>query len=82
VFPIMLNKLFDNPSVGFAWGVRASTFMVLGLLVVGNLLMSTRLPNRRQREAAGIVTPRPNRIGMLTDGIYMIALAGRVLKFP
>lgn len=38
VFPIMLNQLL-NGSVGFAWGVRASAFLVLGMLLAANLLM-------------------------------------------
>ncbi|KDQ24022.1 hypothetical protein PLEOSDRAFT_1048021 [Pleurotus ostreatus PC15] len=39
IFPIMLNRLFQS-SVGFEWGVRASAFVVLGLLIMANLLMS------------------------------------------
>lgn len=39
IFPIMLNRLFQS-SVGFEWGARASAFVVLGLLIMANLLMS------------------------------------------
>lgn len=41
MYPIMLNNLFHS-SVGFAWGVRASAFLTLGVLVAANLLMSTK----------------------------------------
>lgn len=29
VFPIMLNKIFERS--GFAWGVRAAAFLILGM---------------------------------------------------
>ncbi|KAG5649893.1 hypothetical protein H0H81_001626 [Sphagnurus paluster] len=40
IFPIMLNQLFES-SLGFAWSVRVSGFLVLGLLILGNVLMCT-----------------------------------------
>lgn len=39
----MLNKLLHESSVGFAWGVRSSAFLTLGLLIVANLIMTDRL---------------------------------------
>ncbi|KAJ8515855.1 hypothetical protein ONZ45_g6789 [Pleurotus djamor] len=39
IFPIMLNQLFKS-SAGFAWGVRASAFLCLGLLIIANFLIS------------------------------------------
>jgi len=41
-FPIMLDRLFR--SVGFGWGVRAAGFLILGLLVIANFLLKSRLP--------------------------------------
>jgi hypothetical protein len=38
VFPILLNDLIFG-KVGFAWGVRASAFLVLGLQMIGVALM-------------------------------------------
>jgi MCP family monocarboxylic acid transporter-like MFS transporter 10 len=76
IWPIMLNKLFNNPSVGFAWGVRYSSFILVGLLVVANFLMKTRLPNRRQREAAGIIMPKPSLKALLSDAPYLLTVAG------
>ncbi|KZT05812.1 MFS general substrate transporter [Laetiporus sulphureus 93-53] len=46
VYPIMLNQLIHG-SAGFAWGVRASAFLTLGLLAIANCLMTTRLPGRK-----------------------------------
>lgn len=46
IHPIMLNKLFHG-STGFHTGVRASAALNLGVLVVANLLMRTRLPPRK-----------------------------------
>jgi hypothetical protein len=37
----MLNKLI-NGSTGFAWGVRAAAFLILGMLAIANLLMTPR----------------------------------------
>ncbi|KAF8177948.1 major facilitator superfamily domain-containing protein, partial [Mycena galopus ATCC 62051] len=45
LYPIMINRLF-NGNTGFAWGVRAVSFLDLGLLIMANLIMRTRLPPR------------------------------------
>ena len=45
VHPIMLNKLFYS-SLGFHNSVRANAGMNLGLLIIANLLMRTRLPSK------------------------------------
>ncbi|GAA5846005.1 hypothetical protein JCM5353_006343 [Sporobolomyces roseus] len=39
-FPIMLNKLFVNPSVGYTDGVRASGYVIAACLVIANLIMA------------------------------------------
>ncbi|BGP37108.1 hypothetical protein JCM10449v2_001012 [Rhodotorula kratochvilovae] len=39
-FPIMLNKLFANPDVGFANGVRACGYVVVACLVTANCIMA------------------------------------------
>lgn len=71
VFPIMINRLLSS-STGFAWGTRASAFLVMGLLAVANCLMSTRLPNAKTRANR----PKLNLTEKLTDIPYMIAVAG------
>ncbi|TFK45966.1 MFS general substrate transporter [Heliocybe sulcata] len=81
VYPVMLNQLFHS-SVGFRWGIRASAFLSLGLLVIANCIMSTRLPSARQQRTsssglAQVVTPSIN--GILLDRPFMLAVAGTFL---
>ncbi|KAJ7892922.1 MFS general substrate transporter [Mycena olivaceomarginata] len=68
VFPIMINHLI--PKVGFGGAVRASGYVVLGCVVVGNALMRTR--------------PRPARavpdIKTFFDGAYLFAIFGTLLS--
>jgi len=67
IFPIMLNRLFYD-STGYKWGMRAAAFLVLGLLIIANLIMKTRLPSRKDR---------PMHIRkMLTDVPYLLCAAG------
>ncbi|KAI0318435.1 MFS general substrate transporter [Amylostereum chailletii] len=40
VFPIMLNQLLHHNNLGFGWTTRALAFVILGLLIVANVLMS------------------------------------------
>ncbi|KAJ4469214.1 MFS general substrate transporter [Lentinula aciculospora] len=69
IFPIMLNNLFANPNVGFAWGVRASAFVCLGLLIVANILMTANPPKTRKAD--------PPKLGVLfTDGAYIFGVLG------
>ncbi|KAK6223443.1 hypothetical protein LQW54_000561 [Pestalotiopsis sp. IQ-011] len=43
-FSVLVNKLFHT-SLGFAWTVRVSSFVTLGCLVLGNLLISEPKPS-------------------------------------
>ncbi|KAF9069387.1 major facilitator superfamily domain-containing protein [Rhodocollybia butyracea] len=72
LFPIMLNQLFKNPSVGFEWGVRASAFLVLGLLIIGNLLMSDNQPDLTNR-------PKPDMKHLMTDVPYWLSILACIL---
>ncbi|KAI0057037.1 MFS general substrate transporter [Artomyces pyxidatus] len=74
VFPIMLNQLFSS-SVGFAWGVRASAFMVLGCLVAANFLMT---PRAAVTSGKG---PKPNIKSLLLDIPYLLAIVGGLVCF-
>ncbi|VDB99736.1 unnamed protein product [Peniophora sp. CBMAI 1063] len=69
IFPIMLNKLF-NGSAGFAWGVRASAFIVLGLLLLANVLMHPR------NAITSSEKPKPNLASYFTDWPYIFTIAG------
>ncbi|QRV97283.1 major facilitator superfamily transporter [Ceratobasidium sp. AG-Ba] len=73
VFPIMLNKIFQRS--GFAWGVRATAFVVLGCLIVANLLMRTRLPPKSKRPPA----PPPDFKAIMTDSAYLLSILGAFL---
>ena len=84
VYPIMLNQLFDDPSAGFAWGVRAAGFLTAGLLVVASALMRTRLPSARERRRAARRAGEKASKGVdvwaiLRDWPYMCDVVGCVL---
>lgn len=42
IFPFMLKRLFN--SVGFSWAVRIESFLTLGLLIIANIFVKSRLP--------------------------------------
>ncbi|KAJ3718689.1 MFS general substrate transporter [Lentinula raphanica] len=71
IYPIMLNHLFT--SVGFAWAVRAQSFLYLGLLTISNLIMKTRLPAGGKKDV--------DLKGVLTDVPYLICTAGSFFVF-
>lgn len=68
VYPIILNNFFNN-SVGFAWGIRASGFMTLAVLIVASCLMSAN-PAPKKAE-----TPKPptKLRDILTDIPFIVA---------
>ena len=65
----MLNQLF-NGSAGFAWGVRASGFLTLGILLIAIFTMTTRHPPK-----APVALDFK---GILTDLPFMMAVMGWV----
>jgi len=67
IFPIMLNRLFKS-STGFQWGIRYSSFMVLGILLFANLLMK---PNPH---ASTTERPKVNIREIMTDIPYLITV--------
>ncbi|KAL3479736.1 riboflavin transporter MCH5 [Aspergillus californicus] len=44
ILPIMISRLI--PTVGFGWSMRAVAFLLLGLLIISNLTIRSRLPPR------------------------------------
>ncbi|KAF2083780.1 putative monocarboxylate permease [Saccharata proteae CBS 121410] len=42
IFPIMVDRLINE--IGFPWAMRTAAFMILGLLVIANLTVRSRLP--------------------------------------
>ena len=47
IFPIMVQRLL--PQIGFAWSMRAAAFLILGLLVIANLTVTSRLEHTPKR---------------------------------
>jgi len=76
IYPIMLNQLFHG-SVGFAWGVRASAFLNLGLLVAATCLMTAQTSPKKTSSDM----PKPNLRAVLTDRPYILAIFGAFLVF-
>lgn len=68
----MLNQLINNNSLGFAWSVRASAFLTMGLLAIACCIMRTRLPSAKERPPG----PKPDIKSILQDIPYMIAVGG------
>ncbi len=80
VLPIMVNHLVV--SAGFAWAMRATAFLFLGLLIIGNLTVKSRLPppKRPFRFMAFIVPFYERPFLLLTIGTFMIYI-GAFLPF-
>ncbi|KAH9829350.1 uncharacterized protein C8Q71DRAFT_408254 [Rhodofomes roseus] len=76
VFPIMLNRLFQDPTVGFANAVRASGAVVGGCLVAANCLMPARLPLKR---AVRIAEKDGSRCAARLEGVARHRLGRSVL---
>ncbi|KZT09439.1 MFS general substrate transporter [Laetiporus sulphureus 93-53] len=76
IYPIMLNKLFYS-SVGYAWGVRASAFLTLGLLTIANFITKTRLPSAKDRPKQHVSFKLLKELG--GDVPYMLAVGGAFL---
>ncbi|KAL0565215.1 hypothetical protein V5O48_016809, partial [Marasmius crinis-equi] len=64
------------PKIGFAQAVRASAYLVLGMTIIGNCLVRTRLPPRKKRR---VQTPPPDIKSFLKDPPYMFAILGALL---
>jgi len=71
VFPIMTNHLL--PRVGFAKTIRLTGAIIPPVLVLGNLMMRTRLPPRSKR---GGNTAPPDIKSFFRDPAYMVAVFG------
>lgn len=47
IFPIALGRLFENPKVGFAWGVRIVGFIMVPLMSITAATVVERAPHRK-----------------------------------
>lgn len=56
IFPIMVAKLI--PEIGFAWTMRISAFLILGLLIIANLTIRARFrPNPKSLAREDLIRP-------------------------
>lgn len=46
IFPIMVTKLI--PEVQFPWAMRICAFLILGMLIISNLTLKSRLPPQKK----------------------------------
>jgi hypothetical protein len=74
--PIMVTHLM--PAIGFGWAMRSVAFLILGLLVIGNACISSRLPPSKKRvELKAFVVPFHERcFVLLTASSWFIYLGG------
>ncbi|RKL42731.1 hypothetical protein BFJ63_vAg8426 [Fusarium oxysporum f. sp. narcissi] len=80
VLPIMVNKLVVR--VGFGWAMRSVAFLFLGLLVIANVTIKSRLPPpRRKFDIKDFITPfKEMPFLLLTVAGFMLYL-GSFLPF-
>lgn len=69
IFPLMLQSLF--PKVGFGWATRIVGFIYIGLLLVANIFIRSRLPPK----LGGSVLPdfrifRDKAFALTTVGVF------------
>ncbi|KAJ6460319.1 MFS general substrate transporter [Mycena sanguinolenta] len=75
VFPLITNQLL--PRVGFAKTIRLTGAIIPPVLVLGNLMMRTRLPPRSKR---GDKAAPPDIKSFFVDLPYMITILGRTRR--
>ncbi|KAJ5662477.1 MFS transporter asaE [Penicillium maclennaniae] len=73
IFPIMVSHLI--PQVGFAWAMRICAFLILGMLVISNLTLKSRLPpSKKPFSMMNFVRP-------LKDVKFVLTVAGAFCFF-
>jgi len=79
IFPIMLNQLLLVKGMSFGSSVRATAYLVLGLLIIGNLLMRTRYPpGKKEPPPIAEFFREPSYLLLILNGL----LAAFGLFFP
>jgi MFS family permease len=80
VLPIMVEHLVVR--VGFGWAIRSTAFLFLGLLIVGNLTIKSRLPPpQRKFKMIEFVTPFAERPFLLLTAAAFLIYLGAFLPF-
>ena len=58
IFPIMLDRLIQNPKTGYPWAMRISGFLILALQIVAVFTLRARTPPvHRKTPTATLVAP-------------------------
>lgn len=82
IIPLMLQRLF--PMVGFAWGTRILGFILVFLLVVGNLLLRSRLPQKPMGSFKSIAPDftmfKDLPLAFVTIGIFLMEWVGYLVQ--
>ncbi|PON30109.1 hypothetical protein TGAM01_v201476 [Trichoderma gamsii] len=80
VLPIMVERLVVR--IGFGWAMRSTALLFLGLLVIGNLTVKSRLPpTGRKFNFMDFVTPFAERPFLLLTASAFIFYLGAFLPF-
>jgi MFS family permease len=76
ILPIMVEHLVQK--IGFGWAMRSTAFLILGLLVIGNIFVKSRLPPPKKRfQAEDFLTPFTEMpFSLLTTSSFFIYLGG------
>lgn len=71
IFPIMVQRMI--PEVGFGWTMRTCAFLILGLMIVANLTIVSRIPPRRTPvRPMDFVKPfKDSRFSILAVGTFL-----------
>ncbi|KAK0734262.1 major facilitator superfamily domain-containing protein [Lasiosphaeria miniovina] len=58
VFPIMINRLIENPSTGYPWAMRIAAFLILALQIIAVFTLRPRTaPSPKKTPAATLTAP-------------------------
>jgi MFS family permease len=80
VLPILVDKLI--PQLGFAWTMRVAAFTILGMLIIANLTVKSRLaPNPKPVILMEFITPLKEPTYSLVVGSSFLFFFGMFLPF-
>jgi MFS family permease len=80
ILPIMVNELVG--SIGFGWTIRVVAFTILGMLIVGNLALKSRLPpSKRKVTLKDFLTPYTEPTFLLLTIAGFLTYLGGFLPF-
>jgi MFS family permease len=71
LFPIMIQRLIKE--IGFPWAIRAAGFLILGLVIIANLTVRSRLPpSPRPLQMMEFIRPLGERtFGLTVTGSFL-----------